>query len=70
MLIEPRNDENVIIAQIHLAVQKFHNRLIEEGATFNEARRLTQWHYQWVVVNDYLPHVVGQDAVNRFLGSR
>jgi hypothetical protein len=68
ILIEPRNDENLIIAQIHLAVQKFHNRLIDEGANFNDARRLTQWHYQWVVVNDYLPHVVGQDRVNLFLG--
>ena len=68
LLIEPRNDENLIIAQIHLAVQKFHNRLIEEGASFNDARRLTQWHYQWVVVNDYLPHVVGQDRVDMFLG--
>ncbi|HET8960992.1 hypothetical protein, partial [Nocardioides sp.] len=48
LLIEPRNDENLIIAQIHLAVQKFHNRLIDEGANFNTARRLTQWHYQWV----------------------
>ncbi|HEX5860300.1 MAG TPA: peroxidase family protein [Nocardioides sp.] len=68
LLIEPRNDENVIIAQMHLAVQSFHNRLIEEGKSFNEARRLTQWHYQWVVVNDYLPHVVGQDRVDMFLG--
>ena len=68
ILIEPRNDENLIIAQLHLAVQKFHNRLIDEGANFNDARRLTQWHYQWVVVNDYLPHVVGQDRVNMFLG--
>ncbi len=67
ILIEPRNDENLIIAQLHLAVQMFHNRLIEEGANFNTARRLTQWHYQWVVVNDYLPHVVGQDRVDRFL---
>ncbi len=68
LLIEPRNDENVIIAQMHLAVQSFHNRLIEEGANFNTARRLTRWHYQWVVVNDYLPHVVGQDRVDLFLG--
>jgi len=67
VLIEPRNDENLIIAQLHLAVQKFHNRLIEEGASFEDARRLTQWHYQWVVVNDYLPHVVGQDRVDALL---
>jgi len=69
-LIEPRNDENAIIAQLHLAVQSFHNRLIEEGASFNRARQLTQWHYQWVVVNDYLPHVVGQATVDRFLKGR
>ncbi len=67
ILVEPRNDENVIISQIHLAVQMFHNRLIEEGKSFIEARRQTQWHYQWVVVNDYLPHVVGQGRVDRFL---
>ncbi len=67
ILIEPRNDENVIISQLHLAVQMFHNRLIAEGMTFAAARRQTQWHYQWVVVNDYLPHVVGQGRVDRFL---
>jgi hypothetical protein len=61
-----RNDENLIIAQLHLAVQKFHNRLVDEGMSFNQARRLTQWHYQWVVVNDYLPHVVGQARVDAF----
>ncbi len=67
MLIEPRNDENLIIAQIHLAVQSFHNELIEQGESFEDAQRLTQWHYQWVVVNDYLPHVVGQDRVDALL---
>jgi hypothetical protein len=67
LLAEPRNDENLIIAQLHLAFAKFHNELVDEGKSFNEAKRLTQWHYQWVVVNDYLPHVVGQDRVDRFL---
>jgi heme peroxidase len=67
LLIEPRNDENLLIAQLHLAFLKFHNRLVDEGKSFNQAKQLTQWHYQWVVVNDYLPHVVGQDRVDRFL---
>jgi Animal haem peroxidase len=67
LLADGRNDENLIIAQLHLAFLKFHNRLVDEGKSFAEARRLTQWHYQWVVVNDYLPHVVGQDRVDRFL---
>jgi hypothetical protein len=64
---EGRNDENVIIAQMHVAFIKFHNRLIDEGHSFAGARRLTQWHYQYVVVNDYLPHVAGVDRVDRFL---
>jgi hypothetical protein len=67
VLEEARNDENVIIAQLHLAVAKFHNALVDEGQSFSQAQRLTRWHYQWVVVNDYLPHVVGQDRVDRFL---
>jgi hypothetical protein len=62
-----RDDENLIIAQMHLAFIKFHNRLIDEGHSFAEARRLTQWHYQYVVVHDYLPHVAGSDRVDRFL---
>jgi hypothetical protein len=67
LLGDDRNDENAIIAQLHVAFLKFHNRLIDEGKSFAEAQRLTRWHYQWVVVNDYLPHVVGQDRVDRFL---
>jgi Animal haem peroxidase len=62
-----RNDENLIIAQLHVAVIKFHNRLISEGKSLAEAQRLTRWHYQWVVVNDYLPHVAGRGRVERFL---
>jgi Animal haem peroxidase len=62
-----RNDENVIIAQLHVAVAKFHNRLMDDGHSFAEAQKLTRWHYQFVVVNDYLPHVAGADRVSRFL---
>ena len=65
VLVEKRNDENQIIAQLHLAALKFHNRLIDEGHSFASAQRLTQWHYQWVVMHDYLPHVAGQDLVDR-----
>jgi hypothetical protein len=34
---------------------------------FEIARRLTRWHYQWVVVNEYLPLHVGQDVVKAVL---
>lgn len=67
IIADPRNDENIIVAQIHIAFMKFHNALIDLGHDFEEARRLTRWHYQWIIVNDFLPHIVGQDVVDRFL---
>ena len=70
LLGDPRNDENLILAQLHLALIRFHNRLVEEGRTFAEAQRLTRWHWQYLVVNDVLERFVGRDAVERFLVAR
>jgi heme peroxidase len=57
-----RNDENLIIAQLHVAFLKFHNRVIgtlpDDDGAFEEARRLVTWHYQWIVLNDLLPRIV------------
>ncbi len=64
---DPRNDENLIIAQLQLAFLRLHNSFITRGNSFADAQRLTRWHYQWVIVNDFLPHIVGQDLVNRML---
>ena len=36
---EPRNDENQVIAQMHLAFLELHNHFIDLGQTFAEARR-------------------------------
>lgn len=55
---ENRNDENRIISQIHVAVQRFHNALIDQGATFGEARAETVLHYQWVLLHDFLPRIL------------
>jgi hypothetical protein len=37
---EGRNDENQVIAQIHVAFLRAHNRLIDEGYSFQKAREL------------------------------
>jgi hypothetical protein len=66
---DPRNDENIIVSQIQLAVIKFHNARIDEGRSFEEARRLTRWHYQWVVVHDFLKKVCGKAFVDSLLTS-
>ena len=68
---EPRNDENLIIVQLHKAVAQFHNQIVDYARSvgirpewvFETARRLTRWHYQWAVTHDFLPRFVGDGLV-------
>jgi hypothetical protein len=74
---DPRNDENLMIAGLHCAFLLFHNHavdLVRAGSqssdpslVFAEARRLTTWHYHWLVVNEFLPQIVGGAMVNDVL---
>jgi hypothetical protein len=73
---DPRNDENLVIAGLHCAFILFHNRAVDyaraHGASawqdaFAEARRLTTWHYHWLVLNEFLPLFVGQALVDDVL---
>ena len=65
--MEPRNDENLIIAQIHLSFLRLHNSLVDQGMSFDEARQTVVGAYRYVVLNDYLPQIVGQKAVKTAL---
>ncbi len=58
ILVERRNDENQIIAQIHVAFLRAHNRLIDKGHNLQHARNLLRWRYQWMTVHEYLPEVL------------
>ncbi len=69
ILIEPRNDENLIIAQIHLSFLRLHNELIDQGMSFDEAHDTVVDAYRYVVLNDYLPQIVGEEAVKTALNS-
>lgn len=73
---DPRNDENIIVGQLQLAFIKFHDRLVDRvksklrlsgAALFEETRRLVTWHYQWVVVHDFLRRIAGADVVDEIL---
>jgi len=74
---DPRNDENIIVSQLHHAFIRFHNNVVEKvaatqptltgAALFAEARRVVTWHYQWVVVHDFLPRIIGEDLANELL---
>ncbi|MEZ4608968.1 MAG: peroxidase family protein [Caldilineaceae bacterium] len=56
---DARNDENLVIAQLHLAFLRAHNALVDRGHTWESARRVLQQLYQWVVVEDFLVRIVG-----------
>ncbi len=64
---DPRNDENLIVAQLHLAFLKAHNRLVDQGRTFEEARRLVRQHYQHIVLHDFLKRVADPAIVDGIL---
>jgi hypothetical protein len=64
---DPRNDLHLFVSQLQVAMIGVHNRLVEraraEGVggsdVFATAQRETAWHYQWVILEDYLPRTVG-----------
>ena len=73
---DPRNDENLVLSQMQVAFIKFHNnwvtKLKADGLTnlveiFLEAQRLTRWHYQWIILHEFLPKTVGQALVDDIL---
>jgi hypothetical protein len=75
-IADPRNDENLMIAGLQAAFIMFHNRAVDLVArerrqsseeVFRRARQLTTWHYQWMIVHEFLPQFIGQPMVNDIL---
>lgn len=62
-----RNDDNLIIAQFHLAIMRFHNAALDRLGDFEKARDATRLHYQWLVVNDYLKTIADPQIVDAVL---
>jgi hypothetical protein len=73
-----RNDENLVVAQLHLAFLKFHNAVLDWCAahpgsevagngSFERARQLVEWHYQWITVHDFLKTLADEDVVTGLL---
>ena len=75
LLGDPRNDVHIIISQLTLAFVRFHNAVVDhlrarkvaDDELFAEAQRITRWHYQWVVTEDYLRRIVGEEVLRRVL---
>jgi Animal haem peroxidase len=67
LLADDRNDQHLILAQLHVVFLQFHNRVVDylKGGAFSDqafpdetifetAQRLVVWHYQWIVRNEFL----------------
>jgi hypothetical protein len=64
---DPRDDENLIIAQLQTVFLRLHNKFRDQGKTFEQARQQCRWHYQWLIVHDFLPRIVGPELVKRLI---
>ena len=79
IIADPRNDENVVISGLQAAFIKFHNNMVDlvreerrvdprdTNDVFREARNQTRWHYQTMLLQEFLPQVVGQPMVDSVL---
>ncbi len=75
---DERNDENLVVAQLHVAFLRFHNAAVDwvranepertgVRAVFHRARDLTRWTYQWLTVHDHLRTVCRPGTVDAVL---
>ncbi|MEA2601351.1 MAG: hypothetical protein QOF89_2343 [Acidobacteriota bacterium] len=68
---DPRNDENVIVSQLQGIFLRFHNRVANflsgTDAIFEDVQRFVRWHYQWVVLHDFLPTIIGEETLGKIL---
>lgn len=79
LVADPRDDENLITAQLHVAMLKFHNRVadhvkahlraVDAPRIFSEAQRIVRWHYQWIIVHEYLRKTCGDQIVDDILAN-
>ncbi|MGI2908207.1 peroxidase family protein [Tolypothrix sp. VBCCA 56010] len=80
LLGDSRNDENLIVAQLHLAFLKFHNKIVAgirdgsikpknstDKSVFIQARELVIWHYQWIVLYDFLTRILDKNQLEAVL---
>jgi hypothetical protein len=80
---DPRNDENLVVAQFHTALLRFHNAVVDwlrfkdprheqrtEEELFEDARRIVRWTFQWLTVNQFLKTLLQPDVVDKVIQER
>ncbi|HYP26424.1 MAG TPA: heme peroxidase family protein [Blastocatellia bacterium] len=73
-----RNDDNLALAQTHVAFIKFHNKVVDllrdknlsGRELFEEAQKKVVEHYQWIILDDLLPKIVDVEILQRAIANR
>jgi len=60
-----RNGENQLILQVHMLFMRYYNKVFDEMTgsieeRMVEARRLTCWVWQWMLVREFMPMICGR----------
>jgi hypothetical protein len=76
LIADRRNDGNLILSQLHLALMLAHNRAVDgidnrktgnpmtdRAECFSAARRLVTLHYHWLILHDFLPRLLSQKVL-------
>jgi Animal haem peroxidase len=81
VIAEPRNEENLILAQLHVLMLRFHNRVVAAledkeiddggltGSYFSKAQQLVTWHYQYIVIHELLDVLLDRTILNDALAN-
>jgi hypothetical protein len=72
---DPRNDVHLFMNQLQVGYLRAHNLLVSrlredgepEATVFDEARVALTWHHQWILLNDFLPTLIGDELTDRLL---
>lgn len=69
---DKRNDENTVVSQLQATFLRFHNAVLDREADqdFPLAQQIVRWHYQWIVLHDFLPRIVGDATYQEVVGGR
>ncbi|MDW5594231.1 peroxidase family protein [Conexibacter stalactiti] len=74
---DPRNDVQLFTSQLAVAFVKLHNRLVDrlrddgvaDEQLFDAARQAATWHYQHVILREFLPGLIGAELTAELLES-
>jgi hypothetical protein len=75
IIADPRNDSHLLMAQMQVLFYKFHNRVVDwlrekgspERTLLTDAQRLVVWHYQWIILREFLPGLIGRRMTDQLL---